>query len=110
MIAFGYMLNQCGLSHEEAATFLEVTPKQIAAWCDAGSEVPWHIIRLLSNLQEQIKTVAYDVSETLLEDMSAFTYSNIEDIPNDFDGFSELPCRGAKLACVAAAILLSVTE
>ncbi len=105
MIAFRYMLQQCGLSQVEAATFLEVTPNQITAWCDAETKVPWHILDMLANLYDQIRETANNTAETLTEELLSYTHEDIENMPDEFDGFSELPCRGAKLACVAMTVL-----
>jgi len=107
MITFTYILQQCGLSRDEAATFLEATPSQIAIWCDADSKVPWHILDMLANLYEQIKQVAEDAAETLTEELLSYDYDDIKNMPDDFEGFSELPCKGAKLACVAMTLLLT---
>lgn len=107
MIAFRYMLQQCGLSQDEAATFLETTPNRIAAWCGTATEVPWPILDMLANLYEQIKQVAEDTAETLTEELLAYGYDDIKNMTDEFDGFSGLPCRGAKLACVAMTLLLA---
>lgn len=107
MIAFRYILQQCGLSQNEAATFLEVTPNQITAWCGTGTDVPWHILDMLANLYEQIRETANDTADTLTEELLSYGYEDIENMPDEFDGFSELPCKGAKLACVAMTLLLA---
>ena len=107
MIAFRYILQQCGLSQVEAATFLEATPNQIAMWCDTETEVPWPILDMLANLYEQIKQVAEDTAETLAEELLAYGYDDIKNMADEFDGFSGLPCRGAKLACVGMTVLLA---
>ena len=107
MIAFRYMLQQCGLSQDEAATFLETTPNQIAAWCGTETKVPWHILDILANLYEQIRETANDTADTLTEELLSYGFDDIENMPDEFDGFSELPCKGAKLACVAMTVLLA---
>lgn len=105
MITFTYILQQCGLSRDEAATFLEATPNQIVTWCADETEVPWHILDMLANLYDQIRETANNTAETLTEELLSYTHEDIENMPAEFDGFSELPCRGAKLACVAMTVL-----
>lgn len=107
MIAFRYMLQQCGLSQDEAATFLETTPNQIAAWCGTETKVPWHILDILANLYEQIRETANDTADTLTEELLSYGYDDIKNMPDEFDRFSDLPCQGAKLACVGMTVLLA---
>lgn len=104
MTYFPYMLAQCGLSPAEAAIFLEQPEKLIYAWVDGRQQVPESVIQLLASLCDQIHDLANDTAETLLEELTPYWEV---DIAEEFNGFSDLPCSGARNACIALTIMLS---
>lgn len=104
MTYFPYMIAQCGLSPSEAAIFLEKPEKLIHAWIENRTDVPDDVIKLLASLYDQIHDLANDTAETLLNELTPYWEV---DIAEEFYGFSDLPCAGARNACIALTIMLS---
>lgn len=101
---FPYMIAQCGLSPSEAAIFLEQPEQLIHEWIENRKDVPEDVIKLLASLYDQIHDLANDTAETLLEELTPYWEV---DIAEEFNGFSDLPCSGARNACIALTIMLS---
>ena len=65
MANFKTALQICGLSHREAATFLNVRPDTVHSWSNGRNPVPDGVWSQLGDLYEQMVTAADDRTELM---------------------------------------------
>jgi len=105
MSAFKYALSICGLSHVEAADFLQVSIQSVKDWSRGKGGPKEGVWLQLASLFEQMQDTADGAADIMvLDGIDPRAYNNIEaDMPGH-----ELPQLGALRAAGAMALLMAI--
>ena len=106
MTTFKASLAICGLSQQEAATFLDVSIQSIKDWCRGKSAPPPGVWAMLSDLYRRIETAAGFASSNLEPELMDRRVMN--NVTAD-DGHDPLPGSGDHISG-AMALLLAMQD
>lgn len=108
MTTFKYILMQCGLSHREAAQFLNVADETINSWSSGRRNPPEGVFHELAALQEKIRDLAYEKAEKIIDNNLAVIEPRFYTCWEIDSAYDCLPCEGSRKAAGALAFLLAI--
>lgn len=104
--SFKYALSACGLSQQEAATFLGVSVETVKHWSAGRRTVPGGVWEMLAYLFARIENAANFAADHMADNgIGAGAFENIE-----ADGAGPLPEGSAKIAGAMALLMALYDE